>query len=112
MKRFRIAFAALACPALLVVPAVAAQKPAHRNAWAPEQLTGTISMVDPALRVVVVKDSAGIPFDIQVNRATRIQAGDRQLKLKDLSSDVNKGVSLKFVPERRGDVARTIRLNG
>lgn len=112
MKKIRFAFAALACSTLLVVPAVAAQKSAPRSAWAPETLTGTISMVDPALRVVVVKDSSGIPFDIVVNRATRIQAGNQELKLKDLSSDVNKSVSLKFVPERGGDVARTIRLNG
>jgi hypothetical protein len=40
------------------------------------------------------------------------KSGDRAITLQDLQKDVNQGVSIKFVPERRGDIARTIQLNG
>jgi hypothetical protein len=114
-----------ACAALLTLPLVGAQKVtpasenaqgqssrAERSAWPVETLTGTITMVDPAQHLVVVQDASGVPFDMVVTPATRIRSGDQRLNLGDLSSDVNKNVSLKFVPERRGDVARSIRLNG
>ncbi len=68
--------------------------------------------VDPQKRIVVVKDSSGVPFDMVVNRSTRIKAGDRELRLGDLSSDVNKKASVRFVPERHGDVAESIQMNG
>ncbi len=68
--------------------------------------------VNSQKRIVVVKDSSGVPFDMVVNRSTRIKAGDRELSLGDLSSDVNKKASVKFVPERPGDVAESIQMNG
>ena len=69
-------------------------------------------MVDPAQHIVVIKDESGIPFDMVVTPATRIRFENQKLKLGDLISDVNKKVTLKFVPERRGDVARSIQVNG
>ena len=115
----------IACAALLTVPLVGSQKAmrtaenakaqsngAERSAWPPETLTGKIMMVDPAQHILVIQDSSGVPFDMVVTRATQIRSGDEKLKLGDLSSDVSKNVSLKFVPERRGDVARSIQLNG
>lgn len=88
-----------------------AKEPA-RVAWPVETLSGQIMMVDPALNVTVVKGPDGVPFDMIVTHATRIKSGDRTLGLSDLSSDTNKNVSVKFVPERKGDVARSIQLNG
>jgi hypothetical protein len=32
--------------------------------------------------------------------------------LKDLKQEVNKKVSVRLVPERRGDLARSIQING
>lgn len=34
------------------------------------------------------------------------------LKLKGLTQDMNKGISVNFTPERRGDVAKSIRISG
>ncbi len=69
-------------------------------------------MVDPALHLAIVKDAGGIPFGLNVTRSTRVKSGNQTLKLPDLSSDMNKTVSVKFVPERKGDIARSIQLNG
>ena len=82
----------------------------ERSAWAPEDLSGTISMVDPAKDIVVVQTTGGVPFDMVVNRNTRIEAGNRRMTLQDLQQDTNQGVSVRFVPERSGDIARTIQL--
>jgi hypothetical protein len=110
--------------ALLVIPLTAATVPAAKtnknieksaslpSAWAPETLSGTILTVDPNKNLVVVKTSDGVPFDMDITAKTRIKSGDRTMALKDLTQDVNKQVSVNFVPERRGDVARTIRIGG
>jgi len=105
---------AAACALLLAVPLVAAnttRKTAARSAWPAETLSGTITMVDPGLKTVVVQ-TGGVPFDMVVTGNTRIESGNRAITLRDLQQDLNKGVSIRFVPERRGDVARTIQLNG
>ncbi|HEV2448109.1 MAG TPA: hypothetical protein VGS58_19395 [Candidatus Sulfopaludibacter sp.] len=124
MKMLRV-LEAVAFAALLTLPAAAATKAAARehkapartakaarHAWPAEDITGTIASVDPARHLVIVKTSDGVPFDMTVGRSTRIEAGTQTVKLDDLNSDVNKSVSVKFVPERRGDVARTIQITG
>jgi predicted transcriptional regulator len=77
-----------------------------------ETLSGVIANVYPGQDLVIVKDSGGVPFDIVVTPNTRIMSGNRTLNMKDLKQDQNKDVSVKFVPERRGDVARSIQLGG
>jgi len=62
--------------------------------------------------MLVVEGPGGVPFDLVVTPATRIRSGERSLALKDLSSDTQSPVSVRFVPERRGDVARTIQVTG
>jgi len=113
--------ATAACALLLAIPLAAADSPASKSAkkpaavrsmWPPETVFGTIMIVDPSLKTVVVQTSGGVPFDMVVTRNTRIKSGDRAITLQDLKQDTNKGVSVKFVPERRGDIARTIQLNG
>lgn len=69
-------------------------------------------MVDPGKKVVVIQTPNGIPFDMVVTAKTGITSGHHTLTLADLTRDANKAVSVKFTPERRGDVARLIQLNG
>jgi len=59
---------------------------------------------------MVVKGPGNVPYDIEVTPKTRIRSGNESLHLKDLSQYQNKTVTLKFVPERRGDVAESIKL--
>jgi hypothetical protein len=106
---------ALTAVAMVSIPATCASttaakaaKAAQHSPWRPETLSGKITMVDPALHLVVVRDSSGVPFDMVVNRSTHIKSANRALQLKDLNSDLNRNASIKFVPETRGDVAETI----
>ncbi len=83
-----------------------------RTTWPPETLAGKIMMVDPAQRLVVVKGPDGVPFDMVVTPATRIESGNQRLALKDLNQDQQKNVSVRFIPARAGDIARTIQITG
>jgi hypothetical protein len=82
---------------------------ATEQRWAAQDLSGTISMVDPKMNLVVVRDSSGVPFDIKVMRSTRIDAGAKREELSQLAP--NQSVSVHFVPEANGDIARTIQVN-
>jgi hypothetical protein len=82
--------------------------PATAKRWPAQDLKGTISMVDPKMNLVVVRDSSGVPFDITVARSTRIDAGAKREELSQLAP--NQSVAVHFVPEGRGDIARTIQV--
>jgi len=112
---------ATACALLLAIPLAAADNTpakttakttgAPRSVWRAENLTGKITMVDPSQHLIVV-NYQGVPFDMVVERNTRIESGNQKLTLDQLSSDLNKDVTIHFVPERAGDIARTISLQG
>jgi len=121
MKKFVVLVAA--CATALVLPAIAASKapaaPAKTNAakapamkfmWPAESLSGKIVSVDPEKRLLVVDDANGVPFDMVVTRQTHIVSGKQVLTMKDLEQDRNRSVSVKYFPERSGDVARSIRI--
>lgn len=76
------------------------------NRWSAESLSGTVSMVDPQKDLLVVRDSSGTPFDFVVTRSTHIRSGAQKEKLPQLSA--NEPVSIRFIPESRGDVAQKI----
>ena len=66
-------------------------------------------MVDPNMDLVVVRDSSGVPFDLTVSRSTKIDQGSQREELSQLMP--NESVSVHYVPEARGDIARTIQVN-
>lgn len=111
------------CGLLLAIPAAAADRapaakavttkasPAHK-AWPAENLSGKIITVKPAQKLVVVKGSDGVPFDMLITPKTRITHGGQAVSLKDLGQFQNASVSLRFIPERRGDVAEWMRIGG
>lgn len=115
MKKLTISgFAGAALAVLMAAPSFAADKPAaheDKGVWPAETISGTISMVEPGQKVVVIKND-NVPFDMVVTRKTRIMADGQSVKLDDLSKYENKNVSVHFVPEGRGDIAQSIRING
>lgn len=112
------------CAGVLATISIAAENPAPKahkataketsvhSMWPPETLSGKITMIDPAKNLVVVTGPHGVPFDMRVTSATRIQSGDKNLTLQDLNQDQQKAVSVRFVPERSGDMARSIQVTG
>jgi hypothetical protein len=119
-----LTWGAAICALLLAIPFTAAARSAAiakttaktpaevRNVWPPETISGTIASVDPDTKLVIIETQDGVPFDMILTPATRIQSGGQRLKRSDLSQDINKNVSIRFVPERRGDVAQSIRIIG
>lgn len=111
-----------ACALVLAIPAAARDKPpvtsttAHsaalRSAWPPENLSGTITTADSKEDLMVVQGPYGVPFDMTITPRTHIWSGHRKISLQDLEQYRNKRVSVRFVPERRGDVAESIRITG
>ena len=83
---------------------------AARASWSAQDLTGTIAMVDPAKRLLIVKTAGGIPYDVDITRHTQIRSGTERVSLTNLSNDVNQTVTVRFIPERRGDIASRIRI--
>lgn len=125
MKSIWNSLTLVTCACVLMVTATAAEKPnpdvtktkttsvrTIRAAWPAETLTGKIMMVDPAQKLVIVQGPEGVPFDVLVTPSTRIKSGDQKLALKDLTLDKQKSVSIRFIPERAGDIARTIHVTG
>lgn len=122
-RTIRTWFGVAACSCLLAAAGAAADKPATatktketktekavRNAWQPETISGKIMMVDTAKKLLVVKGPGGVPYDLRVTPSTKIESGKQKLKLKDLNADLKKNISVRFVPERAGDIARSIEL--
>lgn len=125
MTRVTLSFlAGTACAVLLTIPLTAAATTAAKtqktnakaaavpSAWPPETLSGKITLVDSDQKLVVVQTADGVPYDIDVTARTLIKSGDQSVALKDLTQDMNKTVSVSFIPERRGDVAKKIQIGG
>ena len=122
MSKVTMLMTAGAACALLAIPASAVNKPttettramaksaAVPSAWPPETISGKITMVVPDRKLMVVVSPDGVPYDVVVNGATRIKSGSRSVTLQGLEQYQNKNVTIKFIPERRGDVAESIRI--
>ncbi len=121
MKRFAMGTAL--CILVLLVPVFAAKKQSGttgnqsvepgkmtHGAWPAETLNGKIVSVVPADKLVIVQDANGVPFDMRVTRSTRMEAGKQRIKLDGLQADTGKSVSVKFKPERSGDIAQAIQV--
>src|SRR5579862_8350164 len=115
MNRHSI-FCAIGALALLAFPAAAASThpashhPPIRDRWPAENLSGRISMVEPDKKLVFVQDSSGTMFEFEVPPKTRILDGARHLTVGDLAAKSNQPVTVRYIPERKGDVASTIEL--
>ncbi len=96
--------------------AVAQQEPSQKETTAPaalgpaETLSGSIMMVQPEKKILIVKSAAGVPYNFLVTPTTRITAQNQRLKLADLASRQDQRVTVRFVPTRRGNIARSVEL--
>jgi hypothetical protein len=77
-----------------------------------ESLSGALTMVDSAGKLVVVMSANGVPFDFQVTPKTRIVVGGKATTLADLEGQIHKDVLVDFTPERTGNVAQQIKVAG
>ena len=73
-----------------------------------ETLSGSITSFDRVHRLLIVKASTGVTYNFVVRASARITSGTQRVKSEDLASQANKQASVKFVPTRRGNIARSI----
>lgn len=88
-----------------------AEKPAVHALARAETISGTVSMVVPANRLLVVKDASGTSFDFRVGKFTKIEINGQKANFQLLGLEVNSPVSVRFVPLTSGDLARTIKVS-
>ncbi len=83
------------------------------GALAPAQtLSGSIAMVDASKKLLIVKGAAEVTYSFVLTGSTRITAGKERLKAADLSSRVGQKVTVRFVPTRTGNIARSVEVGG
>ena len=78
--------------------------------WPAENVSGSIAMVDPSQKLLIVKGDSTI-FDFVITPRTRIMDGNKRVTLAQLNAKDNGQVKVHFVPERKGDVAASITLS-
>jgi len=100
-----------------ITPALAQQEPAQKEAppagalGPAETLSGSIMMADAEKKILIVKSTAGVPYNFVITPATRITEANQRLKLADLSARVDRQVTVRFLPTRRGNIARSVQVN-
>ncbi|MCS6954195.1 MAG: hypothetical protein RMK57_04500 [Bryobacterales bacterium] len=77
-----------------------------------ETISGTITLVVPEKKLIVVTTAKGAPLNFVVGRGARIRSGQQRLKLEDLAGRLNQKVTVSFVPTRRGNVVHTVEVGG
>lgn len=106
----RTALCAVSFAALAFAGATTSKNNKPRSQWPAENVSGQIDMVDTAKHLLIVKNADGTTFDFKVTPATRIREDGRKVTLADLSGKNNGEVRVHFVPERRGDIAESVKL--
>lgn len=86
-------------------------KAKHLHALAsPEDLSGTISAVDPSGKEVTVIGQNGVPYDFDLTRRTRLELSNQKIAPKELASEAHKQATVHFVPTSRGNMASSIQI--
>lgn len=112
----RLVASAVVSAILITSPAIAQQESSQKETTATgvlgpaETLSGSIMMVESEKKLLIVKSASGVPYSFVITPATRITAQNQRLKLADLASRQDQRVTVRFVPTRRGNIARSIEI--
>jgi hypothetical protein len=75
-----------------------------------EDLSGTITIVDPSEKEVTVVAN-GVPYDFDLTRKTRVELSDKKIGVNELASETHKQATVHFVPTSRGNLADSIQIS-
>lgn len=87
-----------------------ARKTRHALASA-EDLSGTISMVDPNEKELTLVGSNGVPYDFQLTKKTMVELSNSKIGMNELASESNKQATIHFVPRSDGNLAKSIQIS-
>jgi hypothetical protein len=73
-----------------------------------EVLSGTIALLDTQQKLLAIRTSAGVTYSFSITPSTRIMSGSQRIDLAQLAASEHKPATVKFVPTRNGNVAKSI----
>lgn len=76
-----------------------------------EDLSGTISRVDPTDKEVTVVGSNGVPYDFKITNRTLVELANNKIGMNELASESQKQVTVHFVPRTDGNLAENIKIS-
>jgi hypothetical protein len=75
-----------------------------------ENLSGTITVVDPAAKEITLVGANGVPYDFEVTRRTRIERSSREIEVSELASESHRPATVHFLPTSHGNLAESIQI--
>jgi hypothetical protein len=87
-----------------------AKKTKHVLASA-DDLSGSITAVDPADKEVTLIGSNGVPYDFKLTKKTEVELSHKKIGVNDLASESHKQATVHFVPRTDGNLAESIQIN-
>ena len=82
----------------------------HHVLASAEDLSGTISMVDPTDKEVTLVGSNGVPYDFRVTTKTLVELSNNKIGANELASGDHKQATVHFVPMSNGNLAQKIQI--
>lgn len=76
-----------------------------------EDLSGTISVVDPTDKEVTLIGSNGVPYDFKVTTKTLVERSSNKIGTNELASEDHKQATVHFVPMSNGNLAERIQIS-
>lgn len=89
----------------------AAKSPANHALAAPENLSGSISVVDPTDKEVTLVGSNGVPYDFKLTKKTQVELSDKKIETNELATESHKQATVRFVPTSEGNLAESIQIS-
>jgi hypothetical protein len=85
-------------------------KETGHNLASAEDLSGTITSVDPSDKEVTVTGSNGVPYDFDLTHSTRVELSNKPIATTELASESHRQATIHFVPTSQGNMARSIQI--
>jgi hypothetical protein len=76
-----------------------------------EKISGTLFLVDASQDQIFVKGSDNTPYAFKITKRTKIEMNNQKVALADLSQQVQKPVTITFVPKSEGNFAQHVQVN-
>jgi hypothetical protein len=77
-----------------------------------EDLSGTITVVDPSDKEITLVGSNGVPYDFDLTTKTRVELANEKIVVNQLASETHKQATVHFVPTSHGNLADSIQISG
>jgi hypothetical protein len=76
-----------------------------------EDLSGSISAVDPSDKEVTVVGSNGVPYDFKLTKKTEIELSNKRIGVNELAGESHKQATVHFVPRSDGNLVESIQIS-